>query len=119
MKNKRGEEMRNSSSHHLTILHLVLPMSKIKPLLITIFILITLLSSAQLVLANSMSDEGQKIRDLEERKIFLEDQVQTLEKEVAALGSLTRIQKEAADLGLVSNSQAFEYLSPPKLAQAP
>lgn len=110
--------MRNSSPHHLVILHLVLPMSKLKTLSITIFILVVLLGAGQLVLANEMSSEGQKIRELEERKLVLEDEVQALEKEVAALGSLTRIQREAAELGLTRNSQAFEYLSPPKLARA-
>jgi cell division protein FtsL len=94
-------------------------MLKLKSLLITTFILITLLGATQLVLANEMSSEGQKIRELEEQKILLEDEIQILEKEVAALGSLTRIQEEAEGMGLVRNSRAFEYLSPPKLAQVP
>jgi len=92
---------------------------RLKSLLITTFILVAVLGVAQLVLANEMSSEGQEIRELEERQALLEDEIKTLEKEVAALGSFARVQKEAQKLGLVRNSQAFEYLSPPKLAQLP
>ena len=91
----------------------------LKFVLITNLVFIILLGSTQLILANEMSSEGQKIKELEERKILLEGEVQALEKEIAALGSLTRIQRKAEELGLVRNSQAFEYLSPPKLAQVP
>ena len=90
----------------------------LKSLSITIFILIILLGATQLVLANEMSTEGQKIRELEEQRSLLEKEIRSLEKETADLGSLVRVQEEAAALGLSYNSQAFEYLSPPKLAQA-
>ena len=91
----------------------------LKSTLITVFTLVVLLGTVQLVVANEMSSEGQEIRKLEERRSLLEDEIRALEKEVAALGSLVRIEEMAKDLGLGSNPQVFEYLSPPKLAQAP
>ncbi len=91
----------------------------LKSTLITVFTLVVLLGTVQLVVANEMSSEGQEIRKLEERRSLLEDEIRALEKEVAALGSLVRIEEVAKDLGLGSNPQVFEYLSPPKLAQAP
>lgn len=89
-----------------------------KTALATVFALIVLLGATQLVLANEMSTEGQKIRELEEQKCWLEDEIRALEKEVAGLGSLARVQKEAQTLGLSYKTEIFEYLSPPKLAQA-
>jgi len=90
----------------------------LKTALILILVLIVALGTAQLVLANEMSTEGQRVRELEEQKAQLKREVRMLKKDVAALGSLDRIQREAERLGFVSNPQAFEYLSPPKLAQA-
>lgn len=90
----------------------------LKSALITVFILVALLGAVQLVLANEMSSEGQEIRKLEGQRSLLEDEIRALEKEVAFLGSLVRIEEVAEDLGLGSNPQVFEYLSPPKLAQA-
>lgn len=90
-----------------------------KSLSITIFSLVVLLGATQLILANEMSTEGQKIRELEEQKFKLGNEVLALEKEMAALGSLMRIESQAQELGFSYNSAAFEYLSPPKLAQAP
>ena len=91
----------------------------LKSLSITIFILVAVLGATQLILANEMSTEGQRIREFEEQKLKLGDEVRTLEKEMAVLGSLTRIESQAGELGFSYNSAAFEYLSPPKLAQAP
>jgi len=91
----------------------------LKSLLISTLVLIVLLGATQLVLANGMSNEGQKIRELEERKIELGNEIRALEKEVADLGSLTRVESQARELGFSYNSTAFEYLSPPKLAQVP
>lgn len=90
----------------------------LKSALILTLVLVVLLGATQLVLANEMSTEGQKIRELEEQKFKLENENRALEKEVAGLGSLARVQKEAEGLGLGYNSHVFEYLSPPKLAQA-
>jgi len=90
----------------------------LKSALISTLVLIVLLGAAQLVLANSMSGEGQKIRGLEEQKSQLQKETQSLEKEVATLGSLSRIETKANELGLSYNVGVFEYLSPPKLAQA-
>ena len=81
-------------------------------------VLIVLLGATQLVLANEMSSEGQKIRELEKQKFQLGNEIRVLEKEVAALGALSRIQTQAGGLGFLRNPQVFEYLSPPKLAQA-
>jgi len=91
----------------------------LKSLLIITFILVVLLGATQLVLANGMSGEGQKIRGLEERRSQFQGEIRVLEKEVAALGSLSRIQARAEELGFSKNLQVFEYVSPPKLAQAP
>jgi len=91
----------------------------LKSLSITIFILVAVLGATQLILANEMSTEGQGIRELEEQKSKLGNEIRALEKEMAALGSLTRIECQAGELGFSYNSAAFEYLSPPKLAQAP
>ena len=91
----------------------------LKSTLITIFTLAALLGAVQLVLANEMSTEGQKIRELEEQHFKLGNEIRSLEKEMAALGSLTRIESQAQELGFSYDSAAFEYLSPPKLAQAP
>lgn len=90
-----------------------------KTALAIVFALIVLLGVTQLVLANEMSTEGRKIRELEEQKCQLENEVRTLEKEVSALGALSRIKNGAENLGLSYNPQIFDYLSPPKLAQAP
>lgn len=89
-----------------------------KTVLAAVFALIVLLGATQLVLANEMSTEGQRIRELEEQKFKLGNEIRALEKEVAALGSLTRIESKAQELGFSYGSAAFEYLSPPKLAQA-
>lgn len=91
----------------------------LKLALISTLTLVVLLGAAQLVLANGMSGEGQKIRGLEERRSQLQNEIRVLEKEVAALGSLSQIQVRAEELGFSKNLQAFEYVSPPKLAQAP
>ena len=91
----------------------------LKSLSITISILVVLLGATQLVLANEMSAEGQKIRELGEQKFKLGNEIRALGKEMAALGSLTRIEFQAGELGFSYDSAAFEYLSPPKLAQAP
>jgi len=91
----------------------------LKSLSITIFTLVALLGATQLILANEMSTEGQKIRELEEQKLKLGNEILVLEKEMAALGSLTRIGSQAGELGFSYDSAAFEYLSPPKLAQVP
>lgn len=91
----------------------------IKFFLIFTLILVVLLGATQLVLANEMSTEGQKIRELEEQKFKLGNEIRALEKEMATLGSLTRIESQAGELGFSYDSSAFEYLSPPKLAQAP
>ncbi len=90
----------------------------LKTALILTLALVVLLGATQLVLANEMSSEGQKIRELEEQKFGLENEIRTLDKEVAGLGSLNRVQKEAEALGLLYKPEIFEYLSPPKLAQA-
>lgn len=84
---------------------------------IIILVLVVALGSTQLVLANEMSTEGQRIREFEAQKSELENEIRALEKEVAALGSLARVQKEAEVLGLSYKPEIFEYLSPPKLAQ--
>ena len=91
----------------------------LKPLLIITLVTVALLGVVQLVLANEMSTEGQKIRELEEQKFKLGNEIRALGKEMAALGSLTRIESQAGELGFSYDSAAFEYLSPPKLAQAP
>lgn len=90
----------------------------LKSLLIITLVLVVLLGAAQLVLANGMSGEGQRIREFEERQSQLQKDIRALEKEVAALGSLARIQTQAEKLGLSWNPQVFEYVSSPKLAQA-
>ena len=91
----------------------------IKTFLVFTLILVALLSAAQLVMANGMSAEGKEIRNLEERKFQLQNEVRDLEKQVAALGSLTGVELQARELGLFYSPQAFEYFSPPKLAQVP
>jgi len=91
----------------------------LKSLLIITLVTVALLGAVQLILANEMSTEGQKIREFEEQKAVLKNEIRGLEKETAALSSLTRIESQAQELGFVYNSAAFEYLSPPKLAQAP
>ncbi len=90
----------------------------LKTALIFTLVLVVLLGATQLVLANEMSTEGQRIRELEEQKFKLGNEIRALEKEMAALGSLTRIESQAGELGFAYDSAAFEYLSPPKLAQA-
>ena len=91
----------------------------LKSLSIIVFILIAVLGATQLVLANEMSTEGLKIRELEEQKFKLGNEICGLKKETAALSSLNRVELQAQELGFIYNSAAFEYLSPPKLAQVP
>ena len=93
-------------------------MFKLKSVLTATFILVALLGATQLVVANGMSTEGQRVRELEEQKSKLQDEIRGLGKEVAALGSLARVGFRAGELGFFYNPKAFEYLSPPKLAQA-
>ena len=90
----------------------------IKTALIVTFTLVVVLGAAQFVLANEMSTEGQGIRDLEEQKFQLQNEVRNLEKQVAALGSLSGVETQAKEFGFSYTSQAFEYFSSPKLAQA-
>ena len=90
----------------------------LKSTLILTLTLVVLLGAAQLVLANGMSGEGERIREFEEHQSRLQKEIRALEKEVAASGSLSRIQTQAGDIGLSWNPQSFEYVSPPKLAQA-
>ncbi len=87
--------------------------------LIFILTLVALLGATQLILANEMSTEGQRIRCLSEQRFQLQNEVRDLEKQVAALGSLSGVELKAQELGFFYNPQAFEYLSTPKLAQAP
>ncbi len=89
----------------------------LKSILITTLVLIVILGSAQLVLANELSTEGQKIRESEAQRCELENEIQVLKKNVARLGSFSRIEEQAVELGFKYNPQAFEYLSYPKLAQ--
>ena len=91
----------------------------LKLILTVTFVLVVLLGATQLVLANEMSTEGQRIRDLGEQRFQLQNEVRDLEKQVAALGSLGGVEFQAKELGFSYNPQAFEYFSPPKLAQAP
>jgi len=86
--------------------------------LAAVFALIVVLGATQLVLANEMSTEGQNVRELEEQKFQLQNEIRGLEKDVAALGSLIRVEFQAEELGLSYKPEIFEYLSPPKLAQA-
>ena len=62
-----------------------------KSILITVFVAAVLLGATQLVLANEMSTEGQRIRDLEEQKAALQNEITGLEKEVAASRRLEQI----------------------------
>ncbi len=89
----------------------------LKSILIATFILVVLLGATQLVLANELSTEGQKIRESETQRCELENEIQALKKNVAHLGSFSRIEEQAVELGFKYNPQAFEYLSYPKLAQ--
>ncbi len=91
----------------------------LKSLLIVTLVLVVLLGATQLVLANEMSAKGPRIRELEEQRSALGSEIRGLEKEMAALGSLARVESRAQELGFSYNSAAFEYLSPPKLAQVP
>lgn len=96
----------------------MIKLPNIKTVLIFTLVLVVLLGATQLVLANEMSTEGQRIRDLSEQKFQLQNEVRDLEKQVAALGSLGGVEFQAKELGFSYNPQAFEYFSPPKLAQA-
>lgn len=71
----------------------------------------------QIVLVNSFSAEGEKIRMLEEQKREFFDRKAFLREEIAALGSLERIRAEAEkSLGMKNGEEVMEFLVPPKLA---
>ncbi len=71
----------------------------------------------QLFLSNSLSAEGEKIREIEKEKMNLISQNLILMEKSAGLGSLSRIKSEAENsLGMTSSQGQIDFIIPPSLA---
>lgn len=79
---------------------------------------VILLGIGQFVVANEISTQGEEITRLESERQILQKEVAALGQEAARLGSLLRVREEAQGLGFTYTSTAFEFVLPPKLAQA-
>lgn len=90
----------------------------LKSLLINTLVLVVFLAAAQFVLTNEISTQGGQIARLETERAALQKEVAALGREVSQLGSLLRVQAKAQKLGFTYSSTAFEFILPPKLAQA-
>lgn len=78
-------------------------------LLKTVFLIVFLLLSCQIILANLISASGDRIQLLEQRYVTLSTQNELLKKQIASVTSLTVLSQEAQKLGLVKNN-AVIYL---------
>lgn len=72
--------------------------------LLVILLAITL-SLVQIVISHHLSTSGEKVRQLEDRITFLEQENRILNGEIGSVGSLSSISTKAGELGLVRTSQ--------------
>ncbi len=73
--------------------------------------LVVILSLVQLTISYLLATNGGKLRQLEEKASLLEEQNKILLEEVNQMRSLTRINKEAQNLGLVK-AKSILHLTP-------
>lgn len=87
--------------------------------ILKVFLVVTLVVTVvgQVVLANSLSTAGEKIRELEAEKKEISASNTAVREELAILGSLERIKGEAEErLGMKDGESVAEFLVPPRLA---
>lgn len=94
--------------------------SLIQPLgLLVVFSVVgTLLLLAQLLIANKLATDGEKVSEIEGLTQHLEDENIYLANQVVMLGSLNQIAERARDSGLVKVSRV-EVITPIPVAYAP
>lgn len=68
-----------------------------------------ILSLVQIVISHHLSTSGEKVRQLEDRITFLEQENRILNGEIGAVGSLSSISSKASELGLVRTSQIQHF----------
>lgn len=73
---------------------------------------------AQLLIANKLATDGEKVSKIEELTLLLEEEDVNLANQVVTLGSLNQIAKRAQELGLVKVNRV-EVITPIPVAYAP
>jgi len=79
-------------------------------LLLSIFIGVFSAFFIQLIIANNLATRGGEIKELELRKADLLKDIQVLDDTSNQLRSISRIQKEAKDMGMSFQKDSFDYL---------
>lgn len=67
------------------------------------------LSLVQIVISHHLSTSGEKVRQMEDRITFLEQENRILNGEISTVGSLSSISVKASELGLVRTSQIQHF----------
>jgi len=76
---------------------------------ILVVLMVIILSLVQIVISHYLSTSGEKVRQLEDRITFLEQENRLLNGEISAVGSLSSISTKASELGLVRTSQIQHF----------
>ncbi len=79
-------------------------------LLVSIFIGVFSAFFIQLIIANNLATRGGEIKELELKKADLLKDIQVLDDTSNQLRSISRIQKEAKDMGMSFQKDNFDYL---------
>lgn len=72
--------------------------------------------SAQLIIANSFATRGSDIVAYEQKRVTLQKEIETLERQATHLQSLDRIRSEAVKSGFAYRPNGFAHVSRPQLA---
>ncbi|MEK7610888.1 MAG: hypothetical protein AAB486_00760 [Patescibacteria group bacterium] len=81
--------------------------------------LVVIFICLQVVITNLFSGNGSELRDLESKKLSLEKTNEQFRGELAALGSLTRIQSAAVNnLKMTTSTDRLDYLVPSQYSAA-
>ena len=76
---------------------------------ILVIVMAIILSLVQIVISHHLSTSGEKVRQLEDRITFLEQENRLLNGEISTVGSLSSISTKASELGLVRTSQIQHF----------
>lgn len=84
--------------------------------MMTVFLVVTFIG-LQVVITNLSSDNGMELHSLEARRQILLKTNEQAQGELALLGSLSRIEREALNnLGMKPSAEKLDFLVPPRLA---
>lgn len=85
-------------------------------LLFVIFSIVSILIMVNLFVSNSLSTKGKLVTDFKVKSEELKKENIALKSEIARLGSLTEIEKKAAELGFAKNSSGKIFVKDPTFA---